>query len=280
MDLDLLFTNIEYKTTTVTIPCHNASDDSDSSDHVLSIDIASSPSASTDYDLTGQILWPVSNLLGHYLASQVGQEQLQNRRVVELGAGCGLPGLVAAQYAEKVVLTDGNEIVLDLLQQNVELCLANNKSCPISPSLFKWGDRKQCHELLQSMGHVDVVVAADVVQWPAVVEPLLHTIKALLWNSKAKEPSLMLGIVNRASSTYNLFFQLAKQLGFACRQVMPEEYLKDGQVPESGQEHGGRETEIHRIVLTDRSQPPILLETQGEDVIVGQGYENTCFLPC
>lgn len=278
MDLDLLFTNTEYKTTTVTIPCH-ASDDS--CDHVLSIDIASSPSASTDYDLTGQILWPVSNLLGHYLASQVGQEQVQNRRVVELGAGCGLPGLVASMYAEKVILTDGNEIVLDLLQKNVDLCQANNnQSCPIFPSLFKWGDRTQCHELLQSMGHVDVVVAADVVQWPAVVEPLLHTIKALLWNSKAKEPSLLLGIVNRASSTYDLFFQLAKQLGFSCRQVMPEEYLKDGLVPASSQEHGGRKTEIHQIILTDRSQPPILLEAQGEDVILGQGYENTCFLPC
>lgn len=279
MDLDLLFTNTEYRTTTVTIPCH-ASDDSSDHDDVLSIDIASSPSASTDYDLTGQILWPVSNLLGHYLASQVGQEQVQNRRVVELGAGCGLPGLVAARYAEKVVLTDGNEIVMDLLRQNVDLCQPNNLSCPISNSLFKWGDRSQCHELLQSMGHVDVVVAADVVQWPAVIEPLLHTIKALLWNSKAKEPCLLLGVVNRASSTYDLFFQLAKQLGFSCRQVMPEEYLKDGQVPVSSQEHGGRKTEIHHIILTDRSQPPILLETEGEDVILGQGYENTCFLPC
>jgi hypothetical protein len=36
--------------------------------------------------------------------------------------------------------------------------------------------------LLKHMSVVDVV-ATDVVQWPSMLEPLLQTVKALLWNS-------------------------------------------------------------------------------------------------
>ena len=41
--------------------------------------------------------------------------------VCELGAGCGLTGLVAAHSAAHVVLTDGNDVVLRLLQRNADL---------------------------------------------------------------------------------------------------------------------------------------------------------------
>lgn len=294
MDLAQLFTITDYRTMTINIPCFQKEtptsiseeekekndDGKHSSSDSLSIQLASSPAASTDYDLTGQILWPVSYLLAYYLASHVGQSQMRNRHVVELGAGCGLAGLVSAHFSKKVIVSDGNEIVVDLLEQNVANFLAASSDHEnISARQLTWGDRAQCDNLLESMqGHVDVVVAADVVQWPSVVEPLLHTVKHLLWTSTSEAPpTMILGIVNRAQSCHDLFFRLAKDLGFSATKISPFLYLKEGILPASCKEYGGRETELYQVILVDKSQPPILLK---QDILLGQSYENNAFLPC
>jgi hypothetical protein len=131
------------------------------------------------------------------------------------------------------------------------------------------------------MVHVDVVIAADVVQWPALIEPLLHSVKALLWTSECEPPTLVLGIVNRAQSTFDMFFGLAAKLGFSCRRVPDEDFLKV--LPKSCQEHGGRVTEVWQVELVDRSKRPILLQTEKEnpsDPTLGSAYQNTSSLPC
>ena len=38
-----------------------------------------------------------------------------------MGAGVGLDGILAANVAKKVLLTDHNDIVLDLINKNIEL---------------------------------------------------------------------------------------------------------------------------------------------------------------
>lgn len=269
MDLEQLFTVTDYQSTTIDIP---------SIDRTLSITLQSSPQASTDFDLTGQILWPVAVLLGHYLASSAGAAVLADQTVVELGAGTGLPSLVAAEFAKQIVVTDGNgDHVLDLLRRNVE-SKSQASRCQLSVEQLVWGDREHLKRVQDQAPQVDVVIAADVVQWPSVVEPLLHTVKALLWTSQRPHPIFLLGIVNRASQTYNLFFQLANELGFAARKVEPDEYLANGLVPTGCREFGGRETQVYQLWLQDRSSPPVLW--QGESMTVGRDYQHTMTLPC
>jgi hypothetical protein len=198
-----------------------------------------------------------------------------------------MPGIVAAHFADKVTVTDGNEYVLDLLNQNVD-ALKNKNNSNVCPSVLAlplvWGNHAQLQALLEHMSVVDVIVAADVVQWPCVLEPLLQTIKALLWNSEPEQqPVFIVGIVNRATSTYDLFFELAREFGFTCHKVEASEYLPDGVVPESCQEFGGRETEIYHVVLEDRSVYPALLRKEQDDTrnwTVGTSFETTALLPC
>ena len=38
--------------------------------------------------------------------------------MIELGAGAGLTGIVCANFAKNVILTDNNEIVVELLEEN------------------------------------------------------------------------------------------------------------------------------------------------------------------
>jgi predicted nicotinamide N-methyase len=289
--LDQLFTFTDYRKTTFEIPCYYPSEDASETERTglasesrlssLSIDLSISPQASTDYDLTGQILWPVSLLLSHYLASAKGQKAIRDKTVVELGAGTGLASMVAAHFARNVIVTDGNgDVVLDLLKQNVaDFQKENTTSCRLSGMQLLWGDKKHFRRVMVEAAmdgndqHVDVLIAADVVQWPEVVEPLLHTVKALLWESSAKQPTLLLGIVNRAASTYNLFFGLAEELGFITERISPDEFFEDGIVPEACREYGGRHTELYRVILNDRSEEPLLFDQDDNiDRTTGQGW--------
>ena len=49
-------------------------------------------------DVTGLALWPASIILAYWIADKRLRPWFHGRRVLELGAGCGLPGIVAAAY--------------------------------------------------------------------------------------------------------------------------------------------------------------------------------------
>lgn len=62
----------------------------------------------------GIVLWPAAIALAHALAARA----VAGLRVLELGAGTGLPGLVAAALGARVVQTDRQRLVLHVCRQN------------------------------------------------------------------------------------------------------------------------------------------------------------------
>ena len=64
----------------------------------------------------GVVLWPAAIALAHELASRA----LASKRVLELGAGTGLPGIVAASLGARVVQTDRQEVALYVAKLNAE----------------------------------------------------------------------------------------------------------------------------------------------------------------
>lgn len=62
----------------------------------------------------GLALWPSSVALAHDLATRT----LAGKRLLELGAGTGLPGIVAATLGATVVQTDFHDVALQLCVQN------------------------------------------------------------------------------------------------------------------------------------------------------------------
>ena len=81
-----------------------------------------SNAASTDFDLTGQVPWPALTVLGHWLASDSGAAVVHGRSCLELGAGIGITGiLAAAQRCASLTMTDHNSYVVDLLEENIAL---------------------------------------------------------------------------------------------------------------------------------------------------------------
>jgi methyltransferase-like protein 23 len=66
----------------------------------------------------GVALWPAAIALAHDVASRAAD--MRATRVLELGAGTGLPGIIAATIAAEVVQTDRHELALDLCRRNGE----------------------------------------------------------------------------------------------------------------------------------------------------------------
>jgi predicted nicotinamide N-methyase len=64
----------------------------------------------------GIVLWPAAIALAHEIASR----DLAGKRILELGAGTGLPGIVASAGGARVVQTDRQKLVLHVCKQNAE----------------------------------------------------------------------------------------------------------------------------------------------------------------
>ena len=141
------------------------------------------PAASTADDLTGQILWPVARATAAYVAGEGlrGARWLCGRACLELGAGCGIVGLVASRWAAALALTDGEDEVLRLLQRN----LAHAAPAAVGASSvhgLRWGCAEDEAAMAAAAGRRrwPVLLGADVVYWPAGILPLCATVAALL----------------------------------------------------------------------------------------------------
>ncbi len=66
----------------------------------------------------GVALWPAAIALAHEIASRAAE--FRGTRVLELGAGTGLPGIVAASLGGRVVQTDRHELAMSVCRRNGE----------------------------------------------------------------------------------------------------------------------------------------------------------------
>ncbi len=64
----------------------------------------------------GVVLWPAAIALAHDIVAR--REQFAGARVLELGAGTGLPGIVAATLGARVIQTDRHEGALTVCRRN------------------------------------------------------------------------------------------------------------------------------------------------------------------
>ena len=82
----------------------------------------------------GVALWPAAIALAHEVAARA--DAFRGRRVLELGAGTGLPGLVAAALGGRVVQTDRDALALAVCALNAE----RNGARTIEHRLVDWAD--------------------------------------------------------------------------------------------------------------------------------------------
>lgn len=116
----------------------------------------------------GSWVWDCALVLAHWLDTPTWCcSSLRGKRIVELGAGTGLPGLVAALLGAEVILTD-KKALLPGLERNVT---ANNLGTRVSVQELEWG--KDCSHLSPP---VDMVLMSDLVYDPKLMPALCQTL--------------------------------------------------------------------------------------------------------
>eukprot|EP01094_Clydonella_sp_ATCC50884_P003743 TRINITY_DN12860_c0_g1_i1.p2 TRINITY_DN12860_c0_g1~~TRINITY_DN12860_c0_g1_i1.p2 ORF type:complete len:229 (-),score=65.33 TRINITY_DN12860_c0_g1_i1:133-819(-) len=117
---------------------------------------------------TGAALWDAGKVLAKYLEHRARAHPLGGKKVLELGAGCGLVSVTAAILGANVTSTD-IPVMLPLLESNIaanRTAFAPSASCDVLP--FEWGSD---HSHLG--GPFDVVLGSDVVFKETLLEPML-----------------------------------------------------------------------------------------------------------
>jgi len=146
----------------------------------------------------GLALWPASIALAHELVSRAAE--LRGRRILELGAGTGLPGIVAATYGARVVQTDRLEEALTIGRLNAE----RNGVRSIEHRLADW-------TAWTDTERYDLILGADVIYAPRL-QPFLRTI---FDTNLAPGGRLLLGDPYRSASIRML--EAMEQEGWAVR---------------------------------------------------------------
>jgi len=97
----------------------------------------------------GVALWPASIALAHEVIARA--DAFRGARVLELGSGTGLPGIVAASLGARVAQTDRDPLALSVCKRNAE----RNRATTIEHRLADWSD-------WQETGRYDWILGSDI----------------------------------------------------------------------------------------------------------------------
>ena len=166
--------------------------------------------ASTDFDLTGQVVWPAAVFLAEYISDHPGL--VHEKTCLEVGSGAGVLGLFASTLARKVVLTDGQDVVMDLLRSNLQFAKGAVAGCKLD-----WTDPDPVSTLVSAglESQFEVILGADVVHWPTLLLPLVTTVDRLL----APTGVFLLGYTLRSLTTFDSLRSLCEETGLAMEEL-------------------------------------------------------------
>jgi len=146
---------------------------------------------------------------------------VRGARVLELGSGTGLVGLAAAAAgAAAVVLTD-LPYALPLLTANVQHNVEATAGAQVHVAALDW--TRPLPPLPAAVSPPTLIVAADVVWVPELIQPLVRTLAALC-AAGAPPPPVLLSHQTRARASDALLFAALRAQGFAAREVPRERH--------------------------------------------------------
>lgn len=164
----------------------------------------------------GTTVWDASMVFVKFLERNCRKgrfcpSKLKGKRVIELGAGCGVAGFGMALLGCDVVSTDQTE-VLPLLMRNVER--NTSRITQMNPDSDKFGSIQVAELDWGNEDHIkavdppfDYIIGTDVVYAEHLLDPLLKTIFAL----SGPKTTIMLGYEIRSTSVHEQMLEMWKR---------------------------------------------------------------------
>ncbi|KAI4287120.1 MAG: hypothetical protein L6R35_003624 [Caloplaca aegaea] len=165
---------------------------------------------------TGHRTWPAALYLASYLC-RGGKDYIENRSILELGAGLGFLSIFCARHlgAKHVLMTDGSDAVMALAQENVK---ENGVGQVVKTAILRWGESCVDDIIPQEQNgtdstQYDVVLAADILYDPKDFPALISTLEQLFRRWPHLE--VLVSTAVRTESTFKSFVD-------ACRKKMKQ----------------------------------------------------------
>ncbi|CBY24339.1 unnamed protein product [Oikopleura dioica] len=176
----------------------------------------------------GGVVWDSALVLNGFLENISGK--IKGKNILELGAGTGVTGLIAAYFGARVSITDTAEF-LPLIEKNIEQNKELIKLSPVYPFCLDWRYFDE-NEKLETPEHVtkklelpfDIIILSDCIYYEPAVNWLFLTLKSL-----AKENcEIYMSMEYRPEKVplVKEFFEKMKSSGFKMsieKETVPEE---------------------------------------------------------
>lgn len=194
----------------------------------LPIKNADSPFGETAIDdTTGLGIWSASLVMSRWMAQKSILGRFDNKSVLELGAGCGIPGLSVALYshAKSVYVTDFNPATVRNLKYNVDV----NADRSVTKSYAgEWLERVNAlsidwdNESTWPEEKIDFIIGSDLIYQKSIV-PLLKKVVAGVLKPDGR---FLYTCPSDGRDGLVEFIDTMKKEGFRCtsEEVAPDEY--------------------------------------------------------
>lgn len=180
---------------------------------------------------TALSVWDASIALAKYLevAPDLRADEWPAKRVIEVGAGCGLVGIALGLQGASVTITDLGE-VLPSLQMNVDANKTEGHELDVKVAELRWGEDIG---IVVRDGPFDLIVASDVIWLDHLLQPLVDTFTRLMTyqrnsgdghhtsadDCQRRRREIILAHETRSLQVEQKFFRLMADAGFVVQQV-------------------------------------------------------------
>ncbi|PRP80877.1 hypothetical protein PROFUN_11432 [Planoprotostelium fungivorum] len=181
------------------------------------------------------IIWPAAAVLCRYIEHY--SSHFTDSVTLELGAGVGLCGVLMAQYCTKTVLSDYQDIVLELLKENAEKNTSEGHD--IECSKLDWSVNLEEFSQKYPDGF-DFVFGSDIIFWRESNPFLLKVVHQVL-NQRTeyrqkngihseRKPQFLLTYYQRSSNCEDALKREAVEMGLNVEDVPLSQFIEESEV--------------------------------------------------